>query len=157
MRGKRASGVPFCAMGGLIPAHAGKTTTRLATLWTTWAHPRACGENIGQTILGDIAEGSSPRMRGKHSDRAIPRSGDGLIPAHAGKTARQVCRQPVSRAHPRACGENSLRFDDPVRPPGSSPRMRGKLPGAPKGTRLVGLIPAHAGKTSRKQKTLAAA
>ena len=50
-------------------------------------------------------------------------------------------------AHPRACGENSLPTS--AQPPliGSSPRMRGKPGRARVHARVLGLIPAHAGKT----------
>ena len=51
---------------GLIPAHAGKTTTLLGTLAASRAHPRSRGENHGRL-----------QRRG---------GAVGLIPAHAGKT-----------------------------------------------------------------------
>ena len=49
----------------LIPAHAGKTGSTDPSVGLDWAHPRACGENLGalQTYPGGV--GSSPRMRGK--------------------------------------------------------------------------------------------
>ena len=71
----------------------------------------------------------------------------GLIPARAGKTLRRSRLRRPSRAHPRAGGENAadLTFDE--RPRGSSPRGRGKLAAAGVPIRLIGLIPARAGKT----------
>ena len=53
-------------LGGLIPAHAGKTNLRYASRAMYRAHPRSRGENGGATGLG-----TSPFW---------------LIPAHAGKT-----------------------------------------------------------------------
>ena len=70
-----------------------------------------------------------------------------LIPAHAGKT-RSVSRRPPSRrAHPRSRGENDDTGGETRVVPGSSPLTRGKQLGVEGGGLLVGLIPAHAGKT----------
>ena len=71
----------------------------------------------------------------------------GLIPARAGKTGRRRTWGPGRRAHPRACGENSLAAQDSEPKWGSSPRVRGK-PVLRTDMHLVGgLIPARAGKT----------
>ena len=54
------------------------------------------------------------------------------------------------RDHPRACGENQVRFPLRLSSSGSPPRMRGKhreCRGKPGG---CGITPAHAGKTSPK-------
>ena len=73
----------------------------------------------------------------------------GLIPAHAGKTRCSTTRGAIARAHPRSRGENSgvgsLREVDE----GSSPLTRGKPRSTPLSQHAVGLIPAHAGKTSK--------
>ena len=71
---------------GLIPARAGKTCANSATNTPTWAHPRACGENVWNVLEPIRNAGSSPRVRGK--PRRPRRVGDpgGLIPARAGKT-----------------------------------------------------------------------
>ena len=50
---------------GLIPARAGKTLSRGASMQTGRAHPRACGENAQGRISRTAIEGSSPRVRGK--------------------------------------------------------------------------------------------
>ena len=107
-----------------------------------------CGENPVVLSTWTRAAGSSPRVRGK---RCLFSDGEGvfrLIPAHAGKTQHACLCQAPTRAHPRACGENSRNSKGGTCTPGSSPRMRGKhrrtvwnvLPGR--------LIPAHAGKTN---------
>ena len=113
----------------LIPAHAGKTCQG-----RRWSFQFA---------------GSSPLTRGKPRRWNGPRGGIGLIPAHAGKT---VCfegdvRSPV--AHPRSRGENGHARCRPCFRRGSSPLTRGKQPRACGPVWLVGLIPAHAGKTHR--------
>ena len=71
---------------GLIPAHAGKTRGEGEKGARERAHPRACGENDGDSVCLQFGVGSSPRMRGKHSDQVAGQAGGGLIPAHAGKT-----------------------------------------------------------------------
>ena len=137
-------------IGGLIPAHAGKTLIDVLKVPARRAHPRACGENVALFEAWENALGSSPRMRGKHSITASEWETRGLIPAHAGKTHPH--RRSVSNAwaHPRACGENTRVKAAMEKESGSSPRMRGKLMGAPFSEKLPRLIPAHAGKTSSR-------
>ena len=86
-------------------------------------------------------------MRGKHAWRHDGGSGEGLIPAHAGKTYALSVRLIVSEAHPRACGENRVNIYFRVKGEGSSPRMRGKQVNSLAMSVDLGLIPAHAGKT----------
>ena len=73
---------------GLIPAHAGKTSSGLCVFWGVRAHPRACGENGVHLVVSFHAEGSSPRMRGKRTVLREELATERLIPAHAGKTPR---------------------------------------------------------------------
>ena len=126
MRGKRSSLRSNLMEDGLIPAHAGKTRGEGEKGARERAHPRACGENDGDSVCLQFGVGSSPRMRGKPRPSARTGTGGGLIPAHAGKTRAGSHSIPAGRAHPRACGENfapgrMLKFLS-----GSSPRMRGK-------------------------------
>ena len=94
-----------------------------------------------------MAQGSSPRVRGKPNIRTQFTDNRGLIPACAGKTAPRVADRRDERAHPRVCGENPTITHSRVLGTGSSPRVRGKQAG----TSLLGdgrgLIPACAGKT----------
>ena len=92
--------------------------------------------------------GSSPRMRGKPAHEVGRRVGNGLIPAHAGKTNVLVLKLSNRGAHPRACGENCQAKRAPTDQSGSSPRMRGKRVKSSRALRASGLIPAHAGKTN---------
>ena len=146
-RGKRAAHLVPCDKDGLIPAHAGKTASMAANATFTRAHPRSRGENEAAQVLAKAAAGSSPLTRGKHARR--PRRVDRrrLIPAHAGKTASRPfhhCRAP---AHPRSRGENFMQdvWDDCES--GSSPLTRGKQMCIRAFFAGFGLIPAHAGKT----------
>ena len=111
-RGKLDAEGPPAVRGRLIPAHAGKTSRRLASRPRSGAHPRSRGENSRVWKLSMSGSGSSPLTRGKPSDRREHRRDDGLIPAHAGKTVGEghlVCRD---GAHPRSRGENLLYRSD---------------------------------------------
>ena len=135
---------------GLIPACAGKTGSISVRTAAPRAHPRVCGENPAAEAMENLVTGSSPRVRGKRAASRVAKPVRGLIPACAGKTARNVIEEMNSGAHPRVCGEN--RVGRATRPglPGSSPRVRGKLSRSRSITLLLGLIPACAGKTKRR-------
>ena len=138
-----------CQRARLIPAHAGKTG--YLTRWTRQfaAHPRSRGENSDPDGRLSINTGSSPLTRGKLSQVRGRQAHQRLIPAHAGKTRRRWRRTRAAPAHPRSRGENPSNAAPGDLICGSSPLTRGK----PRATRqchcLVGLIPAHAGKTRR--------
>ena len=146
-RGKQEFQLGLQERGRLIPAHAGKTRSRVWSPSPSTAHPRSRGENVaGNHVLVDEA-GSSPLTRGK---RGAPRSldlGTGLIPAHAGKTSGGLRRRAPTRAHPRSRGENFTRVAWATVGAGSSPLTRGKPTRAACPPTATGLIPAHAGKT----------
>ena len=105
-RGKHVKDHAGQGLGGLIPAHAGKTGSAGLRWNSDRAHPRSRGENRGAGGGDKVGAGSSPLTRGKLcallSLSAIAR----LIPAHAGKTIHVVMRLRRSRAHPRSRGEN---------------------------------------------------
>ena len=111
------------------------------------AHPRSRGENASFCGRRRLSRGSSPLTRGKPCSMCRRASSVGLIPAHAGKTARQGPGSLSPRAHPRSRGENTTTAAHPASTGGSSPLTRGKpaltafAPATPR------LIPAHAGKT----------
>ena len=121
-------------------------------LLSSAAHPRACGENDVRVFPTAPASGSSPRVRGKLSIPYANADGVGLIPARAGKTGGAAPRRAVSRAHPRACGENVTLAVDPSRTWGSSPRVRGKHVLRDFDMSDERLIPARAGKTRRARR-----
>ena len=93
--------------------------------------------------------GSSPLTRGKPPALMAGAAPPGLIPAHAGKTQRRRSACAAPGAHPRSRGENGCLPGHPDDGAGSSPLTRGKprLPGD--SGQGHGLIPAHAGKTTR--------
>ena len=149
-RGKQYDPKTGHAVGGLIPAHAGKTASRRQRSRSIGAHPRSRGENHRRRPFLVPVSGSSPLTRGKLRQRRQGHSVHGLIPAHAGKTQGGRERFPRARAHPRSRGENAGSSACGPRARGSSPLTRGK----PKEKSCTGpkarLIPAHAGKTRRR-------
>ncbi len=85
-RGKPPSSHTGPPRAGLIPTRAGKTFSERLRRSRVWAHPHAGGENKAtDPITGDL-EGSSPRGRGKHGERADRLADGRLIPTRAGKT-----------------------------------------------------------------------
>ena len=132
---------------GLIPAHAGKTTSGGRATCRPRAHPRSRGENPARHLMLRHPRGSSPLTRAKRASLvstsdvglAHPRSrGEnrdvagacdhvrGFIPAHAGKTHIRRSCQACGRAHPRSRGENVQALHRDGQRSGSSPLTRGK-------------------------------
>ena len=133
----------------LIPAHAGKTHRKLEDTHMPAAHPRSRGENFLIVEVTDRLDGSSPLTRGKHRGPTGGLSPPRLIPAHAGKTPHRDQRRYPWPAHPRSRGENKRLTEGDYEGYGSSPLTRGKRGDSPACASFFGLIPAHAGKTSR--------
>ena len=146
-RGKRRQDTRRARCAGLIPAHAGKTIKRRTACDTSKAHPRSRGENARSRRCAGATWGSSPLTRGKLAGGSAETYKQGLIPAHAGKTASREDRFALAGAHPRSRGENDLTEPIIELMPGSSPLTRGKLSFRWGWVVRVRLIPAHAGKT----------
>ena len=72
--------------GGIIPADAGLTTPPAIMMLSARDHPRGCGAHPRFEIRGQLAEGSSPRMRGSRTFEQAAYSEEGIIPADAGLT-----------------------------------------------------------------------
>ena len=146
-RGKRRASPLLPGTPGLIPAHAGKTSARSRRMNAPRAHPRSRGENSRSHLRVCAQAGSSPLTRGKHDARLAGEILEGLIPAHAGKTARMGTTRVRRRAHPRSRGENRSVTSRSPSTRGSSPLTRGKPLRVRQAREREGLIPAHAGKT----------
>ena len=148
-RGKLQGTLRRGRQGRLIPAHAGKTHHPDRVCNGHRAHPRSRGENITTSLAARGILGSSPLTRGKPPGPHWWSVEERLIPAHAGKTwSPRRCRVPKG-AHPRSRGENSVFGDEHADVIGSSPLTRGKPRSRARAACSVGLIPAHAGKTSQ--------
>ena len=131
----------------LIPAHAGKTGTHHQRPPRQPAHPRSRGENSRVVMMVPFRGGSSPLTRGKQGFIVGGIGGDGLIPAHAGKTVLSPSAHMRMWVHPRSRGENGVSSIDAGSSWGSSPLTRGKHRRVETARAPRGLIPAHAGKT----------
>ena len=153
-RGKPIRTRPTMPLHRLIPAHAGKTTDAAPETASPEAHPRSRGENIERIGRGWSAWGSSPLTRGKRCSAKRRLLIGRLIPAHAGKTAGDASTWPPTPAHPRSRGENLIRSSGDISAQGSSPLTRGKPGPAVDGDLDLGLIPAHAGKTPTRARTV---
>ena len=132
---------------GLIPAHAGKTSSLTDRQTPRPAHPRSRGENRAAAEQAVRAVGSSPLTRGKRAVATTDEARNRLIPAHAGKTAVVDTLIADRAAHPRSRGENQHDGPVTVEAHGSSPLTRGKPRVGEDSRDLARLIPAHAGKT----------
>ena len=85
-------------------------------------------------------------MRGKaFIDEPLGRQ-RGITPAHAGKSRAELKFEPVTRDHPRACGEKLTDAISVAGKAGSPPRMRGKDIRAEGSSYQSRITPAHAGK-----------
>ena len=115
------------------------------------AHPRSRGENLPRLANIPHFLGSSPLTRGKLLPFRSIGLLVGLIPAHAGKTVVLKVVHAALWAHPRSRGENGIAAVRPAVRPGSSPLTRGKRGVDCCDDARIGLIPAHAGKTSRRR------
>ena len=72
---------------GLIPAHAGSTSSGSSKPTRAGAHPRSRGEHDEDFNRLTDQMGSSPLTRGAHPSRRHRPAHPGLIPAHAGSTS----------------------------------------------------------------------
>ena len=86
-------------------------------------------------------------MRGKPHGNVLHGFSRGITPADAGKTIPISMLSFVLQDHPRGCGENDDVGICGARPPGSPPRMRGKLLFGGACGIQYGITPADAGKT----------
>ena len=152
-RGKPLRCVPSGDGTGLIPAHAGKTSSIPRPTLTLGAHPRSRGENILVALCTFTRTGSSPLTRGKQQRSIRPWACSRLIPAHAGKTSRSPSTRDGPSAHPRSRGENLDKGASGLMASGSSPLTRGKPTVFNGDVWNRRLIPAHAGKTRTRTLT----
>ena len=148
VRGAHAPPFTLQLRDGLIPARAGSTTKVQLRPLKHWAHPRPCGEHSPAARPPQSQGGSSPPVRGAPTGALIALPLPGLIPARAGSTYSSFCALNSAWAHPRPCGEHVHMYDPGPPDGGSSPPVRGALPGRSGDRARAGLIPARAGSTT---------
>ena len=148
VRGKRGVFAGVVVGQGSIPACAGETTCTFRIIQHCAVYPRVCGGNPSARSGRNLAEGLSPRVRGKrrqlHQLTAAPWS----IPACAGETLAVVNNTFLITVYPRVCGGNKNAHLLAAVLGGLSPRVRGKR--KPPGTTYPRRwsIPACAGETA---------
>ena len=132
---------------GIIPACAGNTGSSSEKHSYGWDHPRVCGEHF-YSRFGMLAEWlSSPRVRGTLRPQGRDAAGPGIIPACAGNTRTYAPSKPLTRDHPRVCGEHQGWQKRGRHTMGSSPRVRGTQDRTGRHRHDPGIIPACAGNT----------
>ena len=87
-------------------------------------------------------------MRGKECRLFGSCTQNGITPAYAGKRAPAPSTRPLSRDHPRVCGEKIQFIKARYIGAGSPPRMRGKDSQGGKSGEPTGITPAYAGKSA---------
>ena len=83
-----------------------------------------CGYNDCMLMMDVLELGSSPRVRVQLNYRSLEKMSNGIIPACAGTTFHLTIFERLRWDHPRVCGYNPHTDFNPLRKPGSSPRVR---------------------------------
>ena len=142
-----------CSRRGIIPAYAGSTVSVERAVIKSADHPRIRGEHARFGRILEIKVGSSPHTRGARSAPKHTIRTEGIIPAYAGSTRKQLNQTLYEMDHPRIRGEHvHAGYEVPVRE-GSSPHTRGAQRLARARDRVLRIIPAYAGSTSLGSRT----
>ena len=146
-RGLRTDIDSFMARVRIIPARAGFTELLSRDRERRQDHPRSRGVYLEAFPAIVSRYGSSPLARGLLRFLSFRYSQRGIIPARAGFTNRNACRDPASTDHPRSRGVYDPVGVDVHPTRGSSPLARGlRVDIDPNGT-AARIIPARAGFT----------
>ena len=153
-RGKHPDARVAWTSDGLIPAHAGKTSSLVTIIERRTAHPRSRGENELGAGQFRLARGSSPLTRGKQARVFCGELVRGLIPAHAGKTPGRCSSPNYQWAHPRSRGENQQAAAGFAHGPGLIPAHAGKTMKSTASSWLIGAHPRSRGENSFSTRAL---
>ena len=151
MRGKVYVSYLTQELIGITPAYAGKSHPLFIQQRASRDHPRVCGEKPQPATHSAAPPGSPPRMRGKDEQTTGKNENARITPAYAGKRSQGVAALQLGWDHPRVCGEKPHLTPAIDRSKGSPPRMRGKGSRMTRATSMVGITPACAGKSARRQ------
>ena len=91
--------------------------------------------------------GSPPRVRGKVTGFHYHARYMGITPACAGKRLCRTHATPITKDHPRVCGEKNVYYELGQQKPGSPPRVRGKADISQNCACFFRITPACAGKS----------
>ena len=147
-RGLRAGRWAGVGRGGIIPAHAGFTSSSTSGIFGLQDHPRTRGVYVAAVAVPAFKLGSSPHTRGLPVGGRGRGGPTGIIPAHAGftKTSPPALRR--MRDHPRTRGVYPSGPSPASTLSGSSPHTRGLPVVRFSEDEDAGIIPAHAGFTT---------
>ena len=155
MRERRINKILRFRLPGITPAYAGKTPANRHSSKNMWDHPRVCGKDSTQFVIGILSIGSPPRMRERPvTERVFPPS-ERITPAYAGKTHLNLGHYRIPRDHPRVCGKDMRLLARILCARGSPPRMRERRWFATCNLSVYGITPAYAGKTLALSRCLA--
>ena len=110
MRGKAHGSVCHLRHHRITPAYAGKSLKRRMCQFGCQDHPRLCGEKRRFDRGFQRRLGSPPPMRGKAAEIMAEHDAEGITPAYAGKSQRQVRCSYLPSDHPRLCGEKTKKI-----------------------------------------------
>ncbi len=148
VRGRRDEPVGGPLLRRSIPAGAGPTTPTKPPSASATEHPRGCGADPDKLAYEALAEGASPRVRGRHQLTPVLEGAERSIPAGAGPTGDLPEGGHQFPEHPRGCGADMGGMSYSPRTAGASPRVRGRRCLASHRRPLPRSIPAGAGPTS---------
>ena len=136
----------------ITPAYTGKRIKLRKRHSICGDHPRVCEEKNFLLLMTSRRSGSPPHVRGKGGELSRRMCAKGITPACAGKR-RRCCRyRQGAWDHPRACGEKAFFHAWLCCIRGSPPRVRGKAYSKVKPDEYMGITPAHAGKSTKRNR-----
>ena len=147
VRGRPLSRLVGRVRRGPIPAGAGETRARRLVHGRIWAYPRGCGGDVKENDGNGLAQGLSPRVRGRQAGEVVSQVALGPIPAGAGETVITSSTSKTTGAYPRGCGGDAFLSRGDSFERGLSPRVRGRQLAHGLSHPLLGPIPAGAGET----------
>ena len=145
-RGNHGLGLFVVHCFGSIPARAGKPPAPRSQSSATWVYPRTGGETAFAEAADAPSLGLSPHGRGNLLILCRHGLTLGSIPARAGKPIFKTGPASIARVYPRTGGETGHFYFSSRSHAGLSPHGRGNPCDPSLAHRLLGSIPARAGK-----------
>ena len=108
-----------------IPTPVGRFPRPAPTRAAMSVHPHACGEITISNSRDARFSGTSPRLWGDSTTRAVSLTFDRYIPTPVGRLLPRGFGRSLWAVHPHACGEILLKFMPKYRIFGTSPRLWG--------------------------------
>ena len=125
VRGNRPLERPLAGSRRSIPARTGEPTAAINSMIAKRVYPRAYGGTRQTGRRANHCRGLSPRVRGNHEHRLIPRGILGSIPARTGEPPTEGLSYLTLKVYPRAYGGTKLPHPLDDHYGGLSPRVRG--------------------------------